>query len=414
MEISKPKVRLLNYEPYQQNGETLYILQDPWQVAERGLLVHPLLAQATLYCDGRHTAVQILDRLERDTGVALPLETLMQSLAQLDEAFLLDNDRSRQAIAQARAAYRAQPFRPPALANDLNYPSTAEALAPFLDGYFPSDGVRPELANWHGRAVVSPHIDYQRGGAVYAQTWRYAEAAVQAADLVLMFATDHRGGLGSVTLSAVPYATPYGVLPTDEALVGALATAVGEQFAYELELNHRQEHAVELAAVWLHHALRGQEPPAVVPLLIGSFHHFVSTGGHPRGDERLNGFVEALVRETAGRRVLCVASVDLAHVGPVFDDDFVMDGARREALRVRDASLMSAVLAGEAERFYSEIAAIEDADKVCGFSPLYLMMRYLHGREPDRPFSGHHIAYAQCDADSVGESLVSIGGLLVE
>ncbi len=65
-----------------------------------------------------------------------------------------------------------------------------------------------------------------------------------------------------------------------------------------------------------------------------------------------------------------------------------MDEARRAALVAADASLMEAVLAGDEERFYREIAAVEDANKVCGFGHLYLMLRYLGepwGRGDTRP-----------------------------
>ncbi len=207
-------------------------------------------------------------------GVTIPLEVLEELVQSLDALFLFDNERFAAQMGEVRRAWRAQPARPPQLAG-RNYPAEPEALAEFLDGYgagYPKGDDVP----WHGRAIISPHIDYQRGGAVYAQVWQQAEKAVQAADLILIFATDHRGGLGSLTLSSLPYATPYGVLPTDEKLVATLVNNLGEEVAFGLELNHRTEHSVELAAVWLHHALRGQTPPAVVPLLIGSFHHFVA------------------------------------------------------------------------------------------------------------------------------------------
>ena len=45
------------------------------------------------------------------------------------------------------------------------------------------------------RGVVSPHIDYARGGPVYKAVWSAAEQAVQDADLAIIFGTDHSGGL---------------------------------------------------------------------------------------------------------------------------------------------------------------------------------------------------------------------------
>jgi AmmeMemoRadiSam system protein B len=131
-------------------------------------------------------------------------------------------------------------------------------------------------------------------------------------------------------------------------------------------------------------------------------------GGHPAEDPLLTRFIAALQAETRGRRVLAVASVDLAHVGPNFGDAFVMDIERRATLADSDRSLMEAVNQGDAERFYQEIAGVEDRNRICGFSSIYLMLRYLG------PTSGLKVAYEHCPADAEDHSLVSICGLLLQ
>ena len=106
--------------------------------------------------------------------------------------------------------------------------------------------------------------------------------------------------------------------------------------------------------------------------------------------------------------MLAVASVDLAHVGPNFGDDFFMDALRRDELTRKDSSLMEAIAHGDAERFYNEVAAVEDRNRICGFSSIYLMLRYLG------PTNGLSIAYEHCPADRQDTSLVSICGMLLE
>lgn len=391
----------------------MWLVEDPWQLSQHQLLLPPLLAQIAAFCDGSKDIQALQAMLTRQVRTEIPLELFETTIQQLDEAYLLDNERATLAITALKQKFRQQPYRQPTIAG-LGYEAEPEALGQELEGYGADDQDDPgRWAEWHGRAVVSPHIDYQRGGPVYAKVWKRAQKAVQTAELILIFATDHKGGLGSLTCTPVPYATPYGVLPTDPELVQTLVNCLGEEKAYQFELNHLTEHSVELAAVWLHHSLQGQPAPPVVPLLIGSFHHFVTQNGHPSQDEAMMAFLDRLVEATQHKKVLCVASVDLAHVGPAFDDSFVMDPARREALVESDHSLMEAVLAGDEERFYREIAAIEDANKVCGFSPLYLMLRYLRARST-RPVRGHKIAYDHCPADDENHSLVSICGLLLE
>ncbi|MEM8863614.1 MAG: AmmeMemoRadiSam system protein B, partial [Chloroflexota bacterium] len=345
-------------------------------------------------------------------GGKLPAGILEQALDTLDEACMLENDRFKEKHESIIADFRNAPFRPMALV-ERNYPRDLDALDAQFAAYGASDNLdeQKNWQTWSGRGIVSPHIDYQRGGEVYAQTWARAHQAVADADLVLMFATDHNGGLGSLTLTKKAYETPYGVLPTDLEIVNALEKTIGKQDAYRLELNHRKEHSVELSAVWLHHIankVRPGNPPPMVPLLIGSFQHFVMGSSHPTKDRKMMEFVDALKTATAGKRVLCVASVDLSHVGPVFGDDYVMDTAKREALKQTDGSLMDAVVEWDAERFYFEIAGIEDRNKVCGFSPTYLMLKYMEQT------SGTQIAYQHCSADSQDNSLVSVCGLLLD
>jgi AmmeMemoRadiSam system protein B len=405
--MTNPLLRPLDFQPVQHQGEPMWLLRDPWQLGQRQLIFPQALAQMLLFCDGTRSARQIQAALSEHLGTPVPFDVISEALAQLDAAFLLVNERSEARRQALLADYRAQPFRPPALA-DLSYPAAPAALGDLLRGY--GNGHEPPDEAWRGRGVVSPHIDYQRGGPVYARVWQRAAPAVLAADLVLIFGTDHNGGRGSVTLTPLPYATPYGVLPTDTELIDQLAAALGPEAAFAEELNHRQEHSVELSAVWLHHLFHtaGVAPCPMVPILVGSFHHFVTGGGHPSDDARLGRFVDTLRRETAGRRVLAVGSVDLAHVGPAFGDAFGMDAARRQHLRSEDDALMTTVVAGDAAGFYDRIAAVEDRNRICGFSPLYLMLSYLG------PGRGQRVAYEHCPADAADTSLVSICGLLLD
>jgi AmmeMemoRadiSam system protein B len=386
----------------------MWLLRDPLRLTERQLVVPQALGPLLMFFNGNHTAEEIHQLFCQQVGEDVPIEIVENVLDQLDSAYLLENDRSRQAQQRELLKYRAQPFRPPALAG-ISYPEEPAEVTALFDSYAATDeldGWQP----WAGRALISPHIDYERGGPVYARVWRRARAAIAAADLVLIFGTDHNGGTGTVTLTQQPYATPFGVLPTAPDLVEALAEALEPEEAYALELNHREEHSVELSAVWLHYLYRELErdPVPVVPILCGSFQHFVGNGNHPAGEERLSRFITTLQQETAGKKVLAVASVDFAHAGPAFGDPFPMNAPRRQQLAESDRSLIEAITQGDHRRFYQEIADVNDRYRICGFSSTYLMLRYLDGTQ------GVEVAYEHCPADERDSSLVSICGLLLE
>jgi AmmeMemoRadiSam system protein B len=358
--------------------------------------------------DGSRSVESVHREWCRRLGQTVDFDVVSETLETLDQAFLLDNARSRAARASRLASFRRQPHRLPALANH-SYPGNPRDLDSLLLGYPNGDHAAGDQ-HWHGRGIISPHIDYQRGGPVYARVWRRAAAAVLAADLVPILGTDHNGGPGTITLTRQAYATPYGVLPVAPNLINTLAEAIGEEAAFADELHHLEEHSVELSAVWLHHICHraGKKPPPVVPILVGSFQHFLSNGAHPATDGRLSAFLDALHQGTRGLRVLVVASVDLAHVGPQFGDDFLMDAERRKALQAADDRLMAAAALGDATAWYERIAAVNDRNRICGFAPTYLMLRYLG------PTSGQQVAYAQCTADAQDGSVVSICGLLLD
>lgn len=404
----KPVLRPLDFQPVLYQDREMWLLRDPMRLAEQQLLLPAPLAQLLTYLDGKRDLAEIREAFQQDVGQDIEPDIIRYTLQQLDEACLLENDRSHRAKAEQLRAYHAQPHRPPALA-DVTYPADRRDLSHLFNRYARNDNLNG-WQPWRGRAIISPHIDYQRGGPVYARVWRRAATAIAEAELVLIFGTDHNGGLGSVTLTQQAYATPFGVLPMAPDLVQALAEALGPEKAYDLELNHREEHSVELSAVWLHYMYRqlGLSPAPMVPILCGTFQHFVSDGYHPRDDAALNAFVETLQRRTAGLRVLAVASIDLAHVGPVFGDPFAVRGPRREEVMRSDRQLMAAVNEGDHAHLYEQIAAAGDRYRICGLSSLYLMLRYLDDAQ------GHEIAYAHCPADEEEMSFVSICGLLLE
>ena len=402
---ARPLLRPLDFQPVLYQGQPMWFLRDPLQLSDQQLFMPEAIAPLLTLIDGRRTQMEIHSAFCQLVGTSLDPAVTLEAIERLNDALLLENERSQRALQVRLDEYRSQAYRPPALAGN-GYPADPEALAEYLEG-FARGGATPA---WHGRGLVSPHIDYARGGQVYSQVWAAAEASILEADLVLIFGTDHYGGPGTVTLTKQAYATPYGALPADLDLVGRLAATLGEDAAYAEELHHRSEHSVELSAVWLHHIFHkaGKEPCPVVPILVGSFHHFVMNGRKPADDSRLNVFLETLQQETSGRHVLAVASVDLAHVGPNFGDEFVMDRLRRESLAEQDQQLIAAALDGDAESWYSQIAAVGDRNRICGFAPTYLMLRYL-GKS-----NGLQIAYDQCTADNQDTSLVSICGLLIE
>ena len=271
-DILYPKLRVVDTRPMVRNGQPGLLLRDPLQLTDKTMIIPQQLAPLLALCDGtRENASALSASLAVRYGLRLSPGTIEQFLSALDEACLLDNARFLEARDRALAEYRQAPFRTPSLAGQ-SYPANAGELQNLLQGYLgaadDADGsTRPESSV---SGLVSPHIDFARGGPVYARVWKRAADEVRAADLAVVLGTDHYGPDKQLTLTRQHYATPYGLLPTARDVVEALAEAMGTEAAFAGELDHRSEHSIELAAVWLHHIRAGQ-PCELAPVLCGSF-----------------------------------------------------------------------------------------------------------------------------------------------
>ncbi|MCB0044067.1 MAG: AmmeMemoRadiSam system protein B [Caldilineaceae bacterium] len=402
-----PRLRPLDIRPHVQDGVEYFALHDPLQLAEGTLLVPQTLAPLLTFCDGAHDAPAMAALFRRYVGQDIDGQMVQSLLAALDENCLLENARSDEAAASCLQLYRTAAARPMLLAG-RSYPADADALRHYLDGLLAGSDVEPlPLAEWpRWGGVLSPHIDYARGGRVYADIWQRAADLARAAELVVLIGTDHYGA-APLTLTRQHYATPYGVLPTAREMVEAVAAETGEEAVFAGELRHRDEHSLELVAVWLHHMRRG-EPVPVLPVLTGLLDAHVNASGQYR--DELLADVLARIRDLAGsRRVLVVASGDLAHMGPAFGGA-PLNGRDQRALQRADEELLVQMQTGSGPDFYRTIAATGNARNICGLAPVYLTLRLLE--EPSRqPLHGEQFGYAVCPADPQNTSVVTVAGM---
>ena len=406
-----PQLRLqIEILPHVHKGQPVLLLRDTLELSDQVVVLPHAMGQLLGLCDGTRSMPELRAALAQQTGMAVTEDFIQQFVEHLDGALLLEGERFEQAQQEALNAYREADFRPPALAG-TGYPDDANELQTLLKSYSPSeDGAGTGEVSRADRnivGVISPHIDYQRGGPVYAQVWREAAEAARQAELVIILGTDHKSLLDStMTLTRQNYATPFGILPTAVEVVDALAQALGEENAFAEEMNHRGEHSIELAAVWLHHTRRGV-PCQVVPILCGSFSTHMQCGLDPGQDPTVEAAVDVLRQAARTKRTLIVAAADLAHVGPAFNGPFPIDYMRFLTLEAADLQLIETINHNDAPAFYGMIAAEGNRRNVCGVAPIYLTMRILNELA-----EGRLIAYDRCPADAQKTSFVSICGMV--
>jgi len=376
--LERPKLRPVSARRADHQGREVVALEDPLGVAEAlAFPIDGMVHRVVRHFDGRATLPEIQVRVLRDTGQVVSTAELEALIEQLDRALMLDGP----AFAAHRAAYRAQGVRPAAHAG-RSYAGTGRALRAQLGKFFadpggagspadPPDGApRSPL-----RGVLSPHIDFTRGGPTY--TWAYKELIERSdADTFVILGVAHQPCAHRFALTRKDFETPLGLARTDRAFVDRLAALAGGHL-FDDELAHRTEHSVEFQVVFLQHLLGGKRDFAIVPILAGSFHDLMEAGADPMADSEVRRFVEALRAAEAASpgKVAYIGGVDLGHVGPEFGDADPVDDATLGRLERFDAAMLGHAAAADPAGWFAEAAAVQNRWRVCGLAATYTMLR---------------------------------------
>ena len=366
-----------------------FVLYDP-----RGLGTPLRISRAALeiaqHLDGRHT----LQELHAAAGV--PLDGLAALVTAFDDALLLDGPRWR--------AFLAAPVRQPTCVGV--YPEEPDAVRRQMRGLFTAAGgaglpgaaaSRPSDL----RAVLLPHMDYGRGNVTYGYGFRELFEATPAR-LFVVVATSHHSP-AQFTLSRQHFATPLGVVETDQRYVDRLVKHYGDGL-FDDPAAHAPEHSVEIELPPLQFLYESVGPVRIVPLLVGSFHEHVGSGELPSEAEAVRRMAAALAaaEAEAGEPVCYLISGDLAHIGPKFDDPDPVDARQLDHSRKQDAKLLDALTRADADGYFRVIAEEGDVRRICGLPPTHLTLlaakpnagKVLHYQQYVHPTGHESVSFA--------------------
>lgn len=403
-----PRLRRLMILPVRDGERELLVVQDPMGIMP-GQPVLGIESLAILQLlDGTVSLTDISAAVMRESKDLRVGNMIRDFIAQLDELLMLESPRFERALAETREQYHRLEIRPAAL-EGVSYPAEREALEAMLDGHFaaaaerrtleggavPADGRVP-------RAILAPHLDPRREGPLMARAYLELPAAPPAPIRFVLLGTGHNLTGDFFALTRKHFQTPLGKATTDFAFVDRVAAKLGDA-AYRGELSHREEHSIEFQVLYLQRRL-GAAPFTIVPILCGGFYNLLDEGRSPRDEASVETLVAALREaETAlGGTTVYVAGVDFSHVGPRFGDPKVADEVKAEVKRV-DTAAIAAATAGDAERWFTSIAEGDDATRICGYAPTYVMLRAAE------PGAGRELGYAQSEERDT--SLVSVAAL---
>ncbi len=388
--LDRPKLRPLSASRFDHQGQSYALLYDPLGAFTSPVLV-PLDAfvHVCRHFDGMNTLAEIRGRVHREAGLQLAAGVLERLVEQLDQAMVLDGP----TFASFEQTFRQSQHRPAALAG-RSYAAEDANLRAQLQGYFHGAGGAGPLAiagprSGRLRAVLSPHIDFRRGGPVY--TWSYRELAEQAdIDTFVILGVAHQPCRRHFALTSKDFETPLGLVPTDRGYVERIAAAAGPEL-FDDELVHRAEHSIEFQVVWLQYVLGKDRPFSIVPILVGSFHDHLQRGIDPIEDPQVRRFVDALkaAEAASGKNVAYIGGIDLCHVGPEFGDPHPVDGQLQETVRRFDGEMLDHAAAADPARWFQTAATVSNRWRVCGLAATYTMLHAIG------PATGRLLRYDQ-------------------
>ncbi len=403
-----PRLRRLMILPVRDGERELLVVQDPMGI----MTGQPVLGIESLailqLLDGTVSLTDISAAVMQESKDLRVGNMVRDFIAQLDELLMLESPRFERALDEARSAYHALEIRPAAL-EGVSYPAEREALEAFLDEHFAAavklrdeKGEPAAAANHVPRAILAPHLDPRREGALMARAYLELGETPPAPLRVVIFGTGHNLVGGFHALTRKHFQTPLGKATTDTAFVDHVAAKLGDS-AYRGELSHRDEHSIEFQVLYLQRRLAGR-PFTIVPILCGGFYHLLDDGLTPAQSPEVQALVDAVrdAEATLGGATLYVAGVDFSHVGPRFGDGRVTDEVMTEVRAIDEAAIAAAATA-DADAWFRVIAEKDDATRICGYAPTWATLRCA------APPAGRALGYAQSvERDT---SLVSVAAM---
>ena len=406
--IQYPRLRNIEAFPIEYEGQQVICLRDPTHLAEHPVFVNPGVLFLLSLFDGQHSLADIQVEYTRHFGELPARDQLDNLIAQLDEHLLLDSDRFAQVRQQIEDAFRQSTVRNAAHAGTA-YESDAEGLLRQLEGFYRASsgpGLEPASPNGRIKGVISPHIDFHRGGPCYA--WAYRELASSLeADLFIIIGIGHFGSGHLFTMTPKDFSTPLGTMRTDREFVARVQAACPFDVLAD-EFLHKDEHSVEFQVVFLQSLLSDRQDAMIVPILCGSFHDMVQTGTLPSEHPQFQGFVDALRQtiEASGKRVCIIAGVDLAHVGKRFGDQEPLTDTWLGEIRDADLRLLQHVEHLDSEAFFRHICEDQDQRRICGYPAIYTLMTLADACE------GHLLKYDQA-VDTATQQTVTFASMVL-
>ncbi len=358
--------------PVQQGAKHFILIKDHLGLVEEGKAVSLPLYQVLTLLNGSNTIRDLQTELmRRQGGVLIGTEEIKGLITHLDESFLIDSVRFREARDRIITDFALKKVRPCTHCG-RSYPNNPSDLENWLNETMAS---QPAVSEPQGKvkALVAPHIDLSVGYKVYSSAYKMLRFAKP--QQIVVLGTGHQIVNDLFCLTEKDFDTPLGVVKNEKELVKELHQA-GRDIVAGGDFAHRAEHSIEFQTLFFRHLLGNVF--SIIPILCGSLQTSLPEYSRKAYLDKAGPFLSKLkqIVEDPKNNTILVAGVDFSHIGLKFGHEMPAANLKQQA-EAHDKNLLEHLSKFNADGFWEESREIKDQYNVCGFSALACLLEVL-------------------------------------
>jgi len=371
--------RDLEFFPVQHEGQQFVLIRDPLGLVEEGKAVGLPLYQIMTLLDGSTTIRDLqMELMRQQGGILVGADEINGLLTHLDESFLLDSERFKNAKERIIADFTSRRIRPCSHCGK-SYPENPSELKVRLDEILNNELSIPE-PDGKLTALIAPHIDLNVGYKSYSSAYRLLKHT--APSRVILLGVGHQLQNALFSLTDKDFETPLGITKNDQASINRLRES-GRDIIAPNDFIHRSEHSIEFQIIFLQHLL-SDNPFTIIPILCGSLRMGLPEYTRQAYQEKAAPFLENLkeILLDPDQETLIVAGVDFSHTGPKFGHEMPASHLQNSS-QEHDQNLLKHLIRLDEANFWEESRRVNDQFNVCGFSALACLLEVLpqcHGK----------------------------------
>jgi len=363
----------LEFFPVQHQGQQLVLIRDHLGLVPEGKAVGLHLYQIMTLLDGTTTIRDLqVEFMSQKGGVLVGMDEIHGLLAHLDESFLLDSERFKNAKERIIADFTSQSIR---LCSHCgkSYPENPSELRDRLDEILNSE---LSISKPDGKlaALVAPHIDLNVGYKGYSTAYQMLKHA--SPSRIILLGVGHQLQNTLFSLTDKDFETPLGITRSDRKAIGRLRKS-GRDIIASDDFVHRSEHSIEFQLIFLQH-LMADKTFTIIPILCGSLQADLPEYSREAYQGQTGRFLDELrsILNDPEQETILIAGVDLSHTGPKFGHEMPASNMQPRS-EEHDRNLLTNLTRLDADNFWEESRRINDQFNVCGFSALACLLEIL-------------------------------------